>query len=96
MPLLRTTNRHRIICITDYRVPNDPQYDDYEPHFIIEDSIYAVQLDEADVTLKRLRRVEDTVWMISSNPRIPPMPLDGERYAQARLLGTVAKLERYY
>ncbi len=71
----------------------DPNFD---PHAVNEDSIYAVQLDEADVTLKRLRRVEDTVWMISSNPRIPPMPLDGERYAQARLLGTVAKLERYY
>jgi hypothetical protein len=44
MPLL--TNRHRIICITDYRVPNDPQYDDYEPHFIIEDNDEEVDPDD--------------------------------------------------
>ena len=71
----------------------DPNYD---PHSVNEESIYALQLDEADVTLKRLRRVDETVWMVSSNPRIAPMPLDGDYYAVARILGTVAKLERYY
>ncbi|MBD3373344.1 MAG: helix-turn-helix domain-containing protein [Candidatus Coatesbacteria bacterium] len=71
----------------------DPNFD---PEKLNEHDIYAVLLDETEVTLKRLRRVDDVVWMVASNPRVPPVPLRSDDHDQARVLGSVAKLERYY
>ncbi len=63
---------------------------------INEKDIYALLVNQTSVTLKRLRRVGETLWMMGSNHRQPPIPLDPEHDEECRILGTLIKLERYY
>jgi SOS-response transcriptional repressor LexA len=61
-----------------------------------ERDIYAILLNQSEVTLKRIRRVGGVMWMVGSNPKIAPIPLSDDRHGEARVLGRLIKLERYY
>ncbi len=63
---------------------------------INEQEIYAFLLNQIEVTLKRIKQVGGVLWMVGSNPRIPPIPLTDDEHGEARILGKLIKLERYY
>ncbi|MCK4594094.1 helix-turn-helix domain-containing protein, partial [bacterium] len=59
---------------------------------INEQEIYAFLLNQIEVTLKRIKQVGGVLWMVGSNPRIPPIPLTDDEHGEARILGRLIKL----
>jgi SOS-response transcriptional repressor LexA len=53
-------------------------------------------LIDPDTNPEHIRRVGGVMWMVGSNPKIAPIPLTDERHGEARVLGRLIKLERYY